>query len=121
MLQYVQGNLPEETCGLLAGLKNTSTWVYPIVNELHSPTRFRMEPQQQLNALLDIDKKGWDLLAIYHSHPHGPELPSETDILEHYYPDTFCLIWSFGDTGWICRAFQIQNGILAHIEVRYVE
>lgn len=121
MLQRVQGQLPEEACGLLAGLNNTSMWVYPIENELHSSTRFRMEPQEQLNALLDIDLKGWDLLAIYHSHPRGPELPSETDILEHFYPDTLCLIWSGGESGWTCRAYQIQNGALAHIEIRYVE
>jgi proteasome lid subunit RPN8/RPN11 len=80
-----------------------------------------MNPQQQLDALLDMEQNGWDLLAIYHSHPHGPELPSHTDILEHFYPDALCMIWSKGTAGWVCRAFQIQNGNLNNIEIRYEE
>ena len=32
------------------------------------------------------------LLAIYHSHPNGPEYPSPTDLEEDYYPDVIKLI-----------------------------
>lgn len=121
MIEAIKILLPEEACGLLAGKNNISTQVYPIENILHSPVKFLMEPKQQLNALLEIEQKGWELLAIYHSHPRGPNKPSETDILEYYYPDTPCLIWSGGEAGWTCRGFLIQDQKIRSIRVETIE
>ena len=37
---------------------------------------------------------GDELLAIYHSHPNSPPVPSLTDIQQHEYPDVLYLIIS---------------------------
>jgi proteasome lid subunit RPN8/RPN11 len=101
---------PEEACGLLAGLENQVKLVLPIENELHSPVRFRMAARDQLDAFERIDQSGLELLAIYHSHPNGPDRPSETDIAEAFYPEVVYLIWSFQGENWSCHAFSIQEG-----------
>jgi proteasome lid subunit RPN8/RPN11 len=91
--------------------------VYPVQNELSSPVRFRMHPQQQVDALLEIEARGWDLLAIYHSHPSGPPAPSPTDIAESAYPEAVNLIWSISEDGWECRAFQIYPDKIIEIPI----
>lgn len=109
-IQVHVGSLaPEEACGLVAGYDKISTRIYPVENQLHSPVQFLMEPYGQLGAMVEIEEQGWDILAIYHSHPKGPPYPSQTDIAEAYYPDSVNLICYLEDGSWKCRAFMIAE------------
>jgi proteasome lid subunit RPN8/RPN11 len=121
MRQHVSSMSPEEACGLVAGKINRSILVIPVENALHSPVRFRMEPVQQLYALQKIEQEGLDLIAIYHSHPNGPEAPSATDVAEAFYPEAIHLIWFRRAGEWICRAFSITNGRIQEINLKVVE
>jgi len=73
---------PKEACGLLFGYKNGSSLitieckVLPNVN--HSSVRFTIDPMALYNALVDAEKRGLSLVAIFHSHPMNA-YPSETD------------------------------------------
>lgn len=109
MLDHVLRCLPEEACGLLGGRQGKSEVVYDVTNELRSRTRFRMEPHQQIHAMLSIENSGLDLLAIYHSHPAGPDHPSRTDIEEFRYPGIVYLIWSPLNADWECRGFELYE------------
>jgi len=111
MLADVTIRAPIEACGLVAGQNNRSTKVYPLTNELQSPVRFQIAASEQIDAFMEIERNGWDLLAIYHSHPTGPDRPSETDLAEFAYPETLYLIWHFANQSWDCKAFRItENG-----------
>jgi len=100
--------LPEEACGLLAGRGDCVEVVLPITNQLHSPVRFRMQPEELLAALQHLESNELELLAIFHSHPHGPEAPSETDLREYAYPESLMLIWFPKGSNWRCRAFRVD-------------
>jgi [CysO sulfur-carrier protein]-S-L-cysteine hydrolase len=113
----VEKQLPNEACGLVAGKDRCSIEVYPIKNILASPTRFRLDPQQQLDAMLSMEEKGLDMMAIYHSHPAGPSHPSMKDIAEAAYPETVNLIWYPDDGEWCCRGFIIQEGQMKEIKL----
>jgi proteasome lid subunit RPN8/RPN11 len=91
---HLESCLPEEACGLIAGAGEQAQRVLPVENQLHSPVRFQMTPAAQWAAFEEIAAAGLDLLAIFHSHPHGPGHPSPTDIAEFFYPDTIVLIAS---------------------------
>jgi len=91
---HIENCLPEEACGLVGGIGGESRLVIPVENELHSPVRFRMAPLAQLKAFDQIEAQGWELLAIFHSHPQGPSGPSPTDIAEFFYPGTAMVIAS---------------------------
>ncbi len=108
ILSDVRARAPKEACGLIAGVAGVSIKVFEIRNRLSSPVRFRMDPQQQLDAMLEMDEKSWDMLAIYHSHPQGPAFPSATDIAEAAYPETANLILHPFKDEWQARAFLIQ-------------
>jgi proteasome lid subunit RPN8/RPN11 len=69
-----------------------------------------MEPEEQVRIFLSLEKLGWDLLAIYHSHPSGPDHPSSTDLAEAAYPESVYLIWFPQESEWACRGFLIQDG-----------
>lgn len=100
---------PEEACGLVAGIHRQSMGIFPVENILHSPVRFRMDPQEQVNTLNLIEQNGWELLAIYHSHPAGPEEPSPTDIAELAYPEAIYLIWYPHGQSWTCKGYTIAE------------
>ena len=108
---HASANLPEEACGLIGGVQGRAVIALPITNELHSPVRFRMHPGEQLQAFLQFEKQGLDLLAIYHSHPDGPPHPSPTDTEEFTYPGVLYLILSPGPSGWLVREFEFRDGI----------
>jgi proteasome lid subunit RPN8/RPN11 len=97
-----------EVCGLIAGIDHHARILIPIANQLHSPIRFRMDPLEQLRALDRIDNEALELLAIYHSHPNGPAIPSPTDVDEASYP-VVNIIWSRRDDAWTARGFWIEG------------
>ena len=111
MLDHLQACYPLEGCGLLAGDEHGRvTAVYPIANILQSPTAYEMDPELQIEAMLALEAAGWQMLAIYHSHPRGPEHPSATDIALAYYPEALHLIVSLREpTAPVVRAFRITG------------
>lgn len=100
---------PEEACGIVIGEGNRAGMVIPITNILHSPTRFRMDPQEELNAFYTAEKSGLEVLAVYHSHPHGPGVPSEIDFKELSFPGIIYLIWYPEMDNWSCKGFIMKS------------
>lgn len=97
MLAYVQSRLPLESCGLLAGENGVISHIYCIDNILHSPVTFEMDAQQQIEAMIHAEEQGFVLLAAFHSHPFGPQTPSQTDVAKAYYPDMAQIIIALAD------------------------
>jgi proteasome lid subunit RPN8/RPN11 len=111
MLEHSRREFPNEACGLLATKDGIVVNFYPIENADASPVHYRMEPNQQLRAMLEIDDRGWDLGAIYHSHTHTRAYPSETDVGLAVYPATLYVIVSLADQASPeIRAFAISDG-----------
>ncbi len=117
MKQHVASQAPLEACGLVAGLHGVSTAVFPIPNVLQSPLRYRMDPHRQLEAFFAIENAGWELLAIYHSHPMGPPAPSEIDLAEATYPVVY-LIWAPVGHEWVVRGFHLCGHRVREVPVR---
>jgi [CysO sulfur-carrier protein]-S-L-cysteine hydrolase len=117
----VEAHLPQEACGLVGGLQRRALQVYPATNVLHSPVSYRMEAGEQVRIILGLEKLGWDLLAIYHSHPAGPDHPSPTDLAEAAYPEAVYLIWFPQASEWDCRGYLIRDGQYNEIPVQVVE
>lgn len=94
IMRHVNTHVPLEACGLLGGLKGVVHRVYQIPNIAMRPEiSFRMEPSTQVQAMIEIDKQGMELVGIYHSHPPGSRSePSETDLRDASYPTALSLI-----------------------------
>lgn len=89
---------PNECCGLLAGViqagEGRVVARYPLVNELASPTEYNAEPRGLFQAHRDMRERGQEVLAIYHSHPTSPPVPSRKDRERNYSEDVVCVIVS---------------------------
>lgn len=109
MQRHINYQAPLEACGLLGGKDNRVELVLPVRNAAESPVRFKMDPRAQLRAMEQIEAEGMEILAIFHSHPKGPSVPSPTDIEEAAYP-VVNIIWSKAGRRWQARGFWIEAG-----------
>jgi len=71
---------PEEAVGLLVGRGGCAGEAWPLPNvSKHPRQHYRAEPRSLLAALRQADREGFDVLALYHSHPAGRARPSLRD------------------------------------------
>jgi proteasome lid subunit RPN8/RPN11 len=98
MLQQARAELPNECCGLLAGMLNDGvgevTRRLPLINAVASPIRYFSEPRSMLAADKAMRTENLDLLAVYHSHPTSEPVPSRTDLAENFLGSVMHLIIS---------------------------
>ena len=76
--------VPEEACGLIAGIDNEDgsrdiTKVYLLTNIDHTNEHFSIDPKEQLAAIKNMRASGLKPLGNWHSHPESPSRPSEED------------------------------------------
>lgn len=100
---------PIEACGIIGGDALSSRKIYPIRNILQSPNVYLMDAAEMLQAFMDIEDQGWDIVAFYHSHPHSFPSPSQTDLDQNYYPDTPYVIAGKIDGKWELRAYILND------------
>lgn len=120
MQQHVAAQAPLEACGLLIGKNDRVENVRIVRNAEQSPVRFRMDPQEQYNALMWIEDNDLDLLGIFHSHPAGPETVSDTDIDEAVF-EAVHIVWSCVDDNWNARGFWIENKKVTEVELQVIK
>lgn len=101
---------PNECCGVIAAEGGVPVKVFPMTNADASPATYRLDGQEQLRVFDEIDERGWELWAIYHSHTHSEAYPSETDVRLAFYPEAYYLLLSLQDRAApVLRAFRIEE------------
>ena len=114
---HVQRWIPEEACGILGGSGNLVKCVLPVTNELHSPVKFRMAPEEQFKAFMWLEENVLDMLGYYHSHPSGPAYLSETDLLQFSYPGVALVLLSLEKSTWQIKGFIIRENTIKEINI----
>jgi len=118
MIDHLREVHPYEGCGLIAFSGEEPVKVYPGTNILRSSSRYRMSDLEVLRAVDDMDRQGWWLGAIYHSHPNSHPVPSMTDLREANWPDALMLIASrLTSPTPNLRAYRVKDGGLSYDEV----
>jgi len=89
MLAQAVAELPNECCGLLGGSSNVNGLmralsIYPLINAVASPTAYESEPRSMFGAMREFRRIDLDVVAVYHSHPSSPPVPSRTDLARNY-------------------------------------
>lgn len=79
ILAHAEKELPNEACGLIAGIvengDKTIKEVYLLTNIDHSNEHFTLDPKEQLATIKDMRSKGYAPLGNWHSHPESPSDP----------------------------------------------
>jgi proteasome lid subunit RPN8/RPN11 len=120
MQRHINVEAPLEACGLLGGKNGMVELVLPVKNAAGSRVRFQMDPKAQFKAIEQIESEGLEIIAIFHSHPKGPSVPSPTDIAEASYR-VVNIIWSKVGRRWQARGFWIEDGRAAEVPLTVVE
>jgi proteasome lid subunit RPN8/RPN11 len=112
----------QECCGLLAGRDGVITRAYPARNAASdSATQYEIAPEELFQLIREIRGGGSQLLGIYHSHPHGANEPSRTDVERAYYPDAaYFIISPLADAEITVRAFSIRDGGVSELRINIV-
>ena len=109
---------PNESCGVIAAADGEPVKVFPMKNADASPVTYRLDGKEQLRVFDDIDDRGWELWAIYHSHTHSEAYPSETDIKLAFYPDARYVLVSLANREEpVIRSFFINDGEVSEEEL----
>ncbi len=115
IVAHMRAALPNEGVALLAepgavpGHIVRPNRLFTGTNALHSPVRYRMDWQELVSAMKEIERDGLRLAVIAHSHTQGPPRPSATDLAEAWYPDTLMLIVSFAASTPEVRAWALDG------------
>ena len=122
MYAHAKKEVPNEACGIVAGLDGRPVKFFPATNVDRSPTRFTVDPKDVLRIQREIDAHGWELMCIFHSHTHTQAFPSSTDVnFAAGWPDQYYLIASLTEPDPLrsIRAFRIVNSKIEEVELAY--
>ncbi len=109
---------PNECCGVIASAAGVPVKVFPMTTVDASPVTYRLDGLEQLHVFDELDERGWDLWAIYHSHTHSEAQPSETDVRLAFYPEAKYLLLGLADRDKpVMRAFSIVDGVVTEQEL----
>lgn len=111
ILGHAQRTAPQECVGILSGSQGEITGWHPMKNSLQANTEFLLDPAEQLQLFKKLRQENRELLAIYHSHPTSPAIPSQLDLAQSEYPHALYLIVSLNTEGCLeINGYKIQNG-----------
>lgn len=112
IVAHARDEAPNECCGMIGGRDGAAASVYRAANADASALRYTVHPQDQLRIMDEIDERGEELAAIYHSHTASPAYPSQTDInLAENWPEPLYVICSIAEPDSPdVRAFAIRDG-----------
>jgi proteasome lid subunit RPN8/RPN11 len=119
MTQHALKELPNECCGMLAGIIAEDgigrvSRRFPLSNDLASPVAYQSYPFAAHKAMR---AEHIELLAIYHSHPTSAPTPSRTDCAQnHYGPDIIHLIISLSADRPDTRAWRLLESGFEEVE-----
>jgi [CysO sulfur-carrier protein]-S-L-cysteine hydrolase len=109
IVAHARAGLPNEACGILAGLDGRAERFFPAESDEPSPYYYRIESRDQIRIMNAIDDAGLDLVGIYHSHTSSPAYPSRTDAEQAFWPDAVYVIVSLAGSDADVRGFRIRD------------
>jgi len=90
---------------------------YCLTNVEDDSSRFTVDPAEHFGAQSHAERHGWRIAGSFHSHPHSVAEPSGQDIAGALDPSWVYVIAGPVDELIPVRAFRIQSGSAAEIEM----
>jgi proteasome lid subunit RPN8/RPN11/TusA-related sulfurtransferase len=109
IFDHAKAEAPMEVCGYLAEKEGVIVQQYKMKNMDASDVHFAMDPEEQFEAIRDMRAKGFELAAVYHSHPTTSAHPSPEDIRLAYDPDVSYVIVSLAGGSEVLKSFKIRD------------
>ena len=119
MIRHCREETPLECCGILAGRDNRAWAIYPLPNAYQSETRYNADPQALIRAVQAMRRERTEIMAIYHSHPKWPAIPSQTDLRENHYGEVPRIIIGLLKSPPECRVWRFYSDPYRYTELAW--
>ena len=119
IVAHAKAGLPNEACGIIAGLNGTAQRFFPAEPDAPSPYYYRISSEDQIRIMNEIDDAGLDLIGIYHSHVSSPAYPSRTDAEQAFWPDATYLIVSLAGGNAELRGYRIEDMAVTEVQLSF--
>jgi proteasome lid subunit RPN8/RPN11 len=112
MVGHCITGLPDEACGLLAGDASSGevSGCYPTRNVAASAKLYTVDPKEHLQADRDAERRGTEIIGVFHSHTHTDAYPSPTDVAQAPDPGWHYVLVSLRDSHPMVRSYAIVEG-----------
>jgi [CysO sulfur-carrier protein]-S-L-cysteine hydrolase len=119
LVAHCLDGLPDEACGLLAGPpgQNAASVCYPARNVAASARVYEVDPRDYLLADRDAQKRGLEIVGVFHSHTNTDAYPSPTDIAQAPDPGWHYLLISLRHGPAAVRSYRIVAGKVSEEQV----
>ncbi|MBI2846569.1 MAG: M67 family metallopeptidase [Chloroflexi bacterium] len=122
MVAQARAEAPNECCGIIAGANGHALKLYPTTNIERSPVMYRIDPKELFRIYKEVEDKGWEMLAFYHSHTFSEAYPSPTDVRLAAWPDSLYIVISLQKKDSpVIRAFRIVEGKITEEKLGMIE
>ncbi len=121
LLRHAKKERPYEAVAVLLGTREgdrfTVRAVKPMRNVLRSTTEFHIDPVELYNTYMEAERRGLNVIGIFHSHP-APPYPS---FLDMKYMRLNPVVWLIASSiDWNVKAFILKNG-LKDVKLKIIE
>ena len=120
MVGHCVREAPLECCGILGGVGPFVSSIHPLRNSDASETRYNADPKDLIRAVLALRERRAEILAIYHSHPRWPAIPSKTDLRENHYGPVPRIIVSLLPPAPVVRVWRLEKESYTELPWRVV-
>lgn len=106
ILAHARDAAPAEACGVLGGRDEGPVRRAEVAHGCRNVARhpaweYLAAPEDQLRAFLAVEGAGLEVVGVYHSHPRGPQGPSQADAARAGYPGlSYLIAWLQPAQGW---------------------
>ena len=110
---HARDETPRECCGVLVGPPGRAEESVRLSNVAPGVTLYEIDAAELFQLeFRTLPARGWEIVAVYHSHPASEAWPSATDVALAAWPDACYLICSLADPAApVVRAFAIIDGV----------
>ena len=118
LIAHARDDAPNECCGMIAARDGRFTAHFRAHNEFESPMRFQIDSRDQIRITNEIEERGDEIGAIFHSHPNSEAAPSQTDVnLARWWPGLLWVICSLAEDEPVVRAFRIDGSDVEEVDL----
>jgi proteasome lid subunit RPN8/RPN11 len=125
LIAHVREDPANEVCGVVAvepGSPPRAARVHRATNVHVSPLKFEIDPGELLGLYRAIERDGYELGAIYHSHVRSEPYPSQTDVnFAANWPGVEWIIVGLADGEPDVRSYLIEDGQVSDVPLEIVE
>ncbi|MDQ3655372.1 MAG: M67 family metallopeptidase [Chloroflexota bacterium] len=118
IVAHARDHAPRECCGVLAGQDGAPTHLHRLTNVEPGVSRYLFDDEEFFRVYWEIENRGEELLAVYHSHPVTVAYPSETDVAFAFWPEAVYIVCSLAvEQAPVIRGYHIIDGDISEIEI----